>query len=37
MPSMVEAVHKAKGVSTMHRVVENDGPGVKAENYKIMF
>ena len=25
MPSMVEAVPKAKGGSTMYRVVENDG------------
>ena len=35
MPSMVEAVRKAKGGSTMFLVVENDG--VKAENDKIMF
>ena len=35
MPSMVEAVRKAKGGSTMYLIVENDG--IKAENYKIMF
>ena len=34
MPSMVEAVCKAKGGSTMYCVVENDG--VKAEYDKIM-
>ena len=31
---MVEALHKAKGGSTMYWVVENDG--VKAENDKII-
>ena len=35
MPSMVEAVRKARGGFIMYFVVKNDG--VKAENDKIMF
>ena len=35
MPSMAEAVRKAKGGSTMYLVVENDD--VRAVNDKIMF